>query len=72
MLLPILCDTFHLWLRKQSFTLQTVRVLVGKNGQSFLGAPPLVPPRISPGIVSIFIYCFLKNYNENSIMKCLN
>ncbi|XP_012240389.1 ralBP1-associated Eps domain-containing protein 1 isoform X2 [Bombus impatiens] len=23
---------------------------LGKNGQSFLGAPPLVPPRISPGI----------------------
>ena len=25
---------------------------LGKNGQSFLGAPPLVPPRISPGITS--------------------
>nr|XP_033203597.1 ralBP1-associated Eps domain-containing protein 1 isoform X3 [Bombus vancouverensis nearcticus] len=24
---------------------------LGKNGQSFLGAPPLVPPRISPGIL---------------------
>nr|XP_033341062.1 ralBP1-associated Eps domain-containing protein 1 isoform X2 [Megalopta genalis] len=23
---------------------------LGKNGQSFLGAPPLIPPRISPGI----------------------
>nr|XP_033341063.1 ralBP1-associated Eps domain-containing protein 2 isoform X3 [Megalopta genalis] len=25
---------------------------LGKNGQSFLGAPPLIPPRISPGITS--------------------
>lgn len=25
---------------------------LGKNGQNFLGAPPLVPPRISPGITS--------------------
>ncbi|XP_017876580.1 ralBP1-associated Eps domain-containing protein 1 isoform X2 [Ceratina calcarata] len=25
---------------------------LGKNGQSFLGAPPLIPPRISPGISS--------------------
>ncbi|XP_024885926.1 ralBP1-associated Eps domain-containing protein 1 [Temnothorax curvispinosus] len=25
---------------------------LGKNGQIFLGAPPLVPPRISPGITS--------------------
>ncbi|XP_043259805.1 ralBP1-associated Eps domain-containing protein 1 isoform X1 [Colletes gigas] len=25
---------------------------LGKNGQSFLGQPPLVPPRISPGITS--------------------
>ncbi|XP_043473535.1 ralBP1-associated Eps domain-containing protein 1 isoform X2 [Leptopilina heterotoma] len=25
---------------------------LGKNGQSFLGAPPLVPPRVSPGITS--------------------
>jgi len=29
-----------------------LRIFIGKNGQSFLGAPPLVPPRISPGIVS--------------------
>ncbi|XP_051156121.1 ralBP1-associated Eps domain-containing protein 1 isoform X2 [Leptopilina boulardi] len=25
---------------------------LGKNGQSFLGAPPLVPPRVSPGITT--------------------
>ncbi|XP_020711852.2 ralBP1-associated Eps domain-containing protein 2 isoform X2 [Athalia rosae] len=25
---------------------------LGKNGQTFLGAPPLVPPRVSPGITS--------------------
>ncbi|XP_012274884.1 ralBP1-associated Eps domain-containing protein 2 [Orussus abietinus] len=25
---------------------------LGKNGQNFLGAPPLVPPRVSPGITS--------------------
>ncbi|KZC08917.1 PREDICTED: ralBP1-associated Eps domain-containing protein 1 [Dufourea novaeangliae] len=25
---------------------------LGKNGQSFLGAPPLIPPRVSPGITS--------------------
>lgn len=37
-----------------------IHILVGKNGQSFLGAPPLVPPRISPGIVSsLYIIFFL-------------
>jgi len=43
-----------------------LHILIGKNGQSFLGAPPLVPPRISPGIVSFlymtkFSYIFLKS-----------
>lgn len=26
--------------------------MIGKNGHNFLGAPPTVPPRVSPGIVS--------------------
>lgn len=45
---------------------------VGKNGQNFLGAPPSVPPRVSPGSVRIIFYLNIvrdNGYQIDSFIK---
>ncbi|XP_011500460.1 PREDICTED: ralBP1-associated Eps domain-containing protein 2 [Ceratosolen solmsi marchali] len=42
---------------------------LGKKGQHFLGAPPLIPPRVSPGITTTRKLVGQKSEGESSRMK---